>query len=242
MRSRVGWLLSLEPVGELHAWSLMRADGSGTRLVDAGVDAVGHDVPTEFELASNARHGLVGVLTDSSTERRTCARWAGVLLPAELITSLKEERAQHTLNIAARGWASQVPWAALNVVPGGDLRLVELCRVVGAMSPAITVTRQRSAPGWDDNGIGLLSIDPGPLTGDLGPLYPSGLPDLMTNMSGFRFDDMLATWPTSPETLGQQLTHLPWSSWFYMGHLVGELQKNQQGPRWFWHPTEGPAG
>lgn len=216
----IGWLLTLEPIGDTLAWSLLRADDAGTELVGAALIA---DSPKLRAAAVALRpdinagpnsDGHAGVWTsalcDPEREERAAITLGLGLLPRILRESLgttaraahptpgnppsaagaSGDRPSHTVTIATRGWPAMVPWDLLSLTPDGSVRLLERAVVLGGLSAALAVGRWRVAPRQDPRSAGLAVIDPGPVRGPMLRLYPNGYPDLLTGSDGLDPDDV----------------------------------------------------
>lgn len=218
MSRRIGWRLAVEPLGRSFAWSLFANRGDGAvSLEDAGIVPVAHGLQ-ELVVEAVGAEATSGVLVRRVAEQRWSRELAETVLPAALRARLMDRTARHTLSISARGWLARVPWAAFQLPDGR--RLIEAARVLGTLAPGVVATRHRPAARF--SGVpGLATIDPGPLVGAVGPIYPGGLPGMLMAQEGLPPDDVLVLGPTSPDEVGEQLRFDEWSRWLYVGHLAG---------------------
>jgi len=166
--TRVGWWLSLEPLGQDAVWALTRVvNGQPPQgPVDAGLlpdigfvkDLVGSALPV-----GDRRHPWTGPLTDRQKERHLATTAGRVLLPYELRKALVNatSRERHTVSVAVRGWLAQVPWDSLALDDAGDLRLVERATVLAGLAATLHVGRAR-LPDLTASGPVLRVVDPGP--------------------------------------------------------------------------------
>jgi hypothetical protein len=227
---RVGWWLALESAGsDAVAWSLIRVDDDApTGPVGAGLWTDLGEVRSLAALvvAGGETSGQLwtGPLVHPSSEPWTAVRLGQALLPAELRDELLGTAAvhtRHTVTIATRGWLAQVPWEALALDEVGDVRLVERCRVLAGLSPAVNAGRRR-APHPRAGARILRVLDPGSRSDpELQPIYPGGYP--------LDWDDRLGPGERlhpdgrslSPDRFGELLRAEPgWSRLFYFGHCL----------------------
>lgn len=214
----VGWRLTWEPCGTMLAWSLLRVDDDHPEAqVWAGVLA---EVPWRGR-AEQTRPTYPdpwrSPLADPVQEAILARELGLLLLPDPLRTALRRERDQpHTVTLAVRGWPSAVPWDALAVDLDGT-RLVERCRVLGALPPGVVADLPEPDP---SPRLGCLWVlDPGPAHGAFPPVYPAGRPaDLVAALTT---DDQCLPdlWPLSASDLGVALASRPWQQLLYLGHL-----------------------
>lgn len=218
MSRRVGWRFAVEPIGQRFAWSLFTSTADDEiNLVDAGIVPVrpGLDAQVLGLVGANATSGA---LMHRDLERQVSQELGEIVLPPSLRLALHDESTRHTLSISARGWLTRLPWAALQLSDGR--RLIEAARLLGAIAPGIVSTRRRPAAEFS-GAPGMATIDPGPLDGAAGPIYPGGLPGILMDEDGLAPDDLLVLGPTTPGLVGEQLRSDAWSRWLYVGHLVG---------------------
>lgn len=232
-QSPTGWLLTLEPVDGAVSWSLLKSRGA-TVLVDAG--HLG-DTRNLAELATTLRptisaapdqHGRAGLwaspLTRADDEQHASRTLGGALLPTTLRKALLQDSdpaRPDTVTVATRGWLAGIPWDILALDPGSGSvdgpRLLERAVVVGGLSPVISATRARSAPDIHCGAPGYAVVDPGPLHGPLGCLYPTGIPAGFTAQLT-ALGDAHAGQGTSREELAFQL-HQNAARLLYVGHI-----------------------
>ena len=176
---RVGWLLTLEPVGDRLVHSLYRDDGRPS-LVEAKVTRdVGALAALAARVVPSTRAGGVwsGPLVHSQDEQNAAASLGLALVPEVLRDALlAPSDAVHTVSIATRGWLASIPWDALALTADGSTRLVERARVAGAVSPALVANRAVRPVEGDPAAPGLAVIDPGPPVGSEPPLFPGPYP------------------------------------------------------------------
>lgn len=226
MSERLGWRFAAEPLGQSFAWSLFSSSGEGPiSLVDAGITPVPNGLEGRV-VGMVGADATSGMLVERESEQRWSRLLAEVILPPALTGKMMDRSAQHTLSISARGWLARVPWAALQLSDG--MRLIETARLLGAIAPGIVGTRRRPASQFAAS-PGLATVDPGPLTGATGPIYPGGLPGVLLDQEGLSPDDLLVLGPTAPDVVGQQLRHAAWSRWLYVGHLLGGSDETPAG-------------
>ncbi|TDD60678.1 CHAT domain-containing protein [Kribbella antibiotica] len=215
------WRLTLEPVGNDVAWSLLLNNGTGTSAVDAGII---RDTRNEEHAAMDIPP-LAGksALLDPDHERGLATLLGRRLLPPMLREAL--EAGTHTLYVATRGWLANLPWEAL-VIDSDNRRLIEAAVLVGAMSPGIIATRVRTAAPFTPTGAGLAIVDAGPPRNTARQdysIYPGGLPvGLVTDLAA----DAVAPgdYSMSAEMAGEALTGTPWSRLLYLGHIAAGHQ------------------
>jgi hypothetical protein len=257
----VGWLLTVEPAGDVVAWSLHR-DAGAPELVDAGLlRDVARARAVAEALLPNVRGGVwSGPLTRPEDERRGAEELGRGLLPPVLVQSLRSDRAErHTLSVASRGWLSGVPWDALALGSGaGAPRVLERARVLGAVAPALVANRAVAPIDRDPGERGLAVIDPGPPGGRSPQLYPAGLPPEL--LPGARIDAADVCQEDgaglSADELSKALLSHP-ARLFYLGHIhaaapgapaaagvvlsVGSRADVLTARRWIAEPRRWPA-
>lgn len=227
---RVGWWLALEPAGSAAvAWSLIRVDDQApTGPLGAGLWTGLDEVRSlaAAMLPGGEQYGQLwtGPLVHPGSEPWTAVRLGHALLPVELrdeLLSAAARRTRHTVTIATRGWLAQVPWEALALDEIGDVRLVERCRVLAGLSPAVSAGRRRG-PGPRRGGRVLRILDPGGRTDpELQPIYPGGYPlDWDDRLGpGERLDPDGAS--LSPDRFGELLrAESGWRRLLYFGHCL----------------------
>lgn len=230
MNAPVGWLLTLEPFGASIGWSLLRNDGP-TNLVDTGVidDCVAlRQAALSVHPAVDARPGPDGRsglwasgLTRPDDELRAAVTLGKGLLPEVLRASLLGRRARGTVDavtVATRGWLAGIPWDLVALDDAGT-RLIDHAVVAGGLSPTISASRRRLAPGRDLTSAGYAGVDPGPVTGRTGPLYPSGFPARLVRQLRDADDDYSAPGEgVTADLLAYSLHRAP-SRLLYLGHI-----------------------
>lgn len=216
----VAWLLTVEPLGKAIAWSLLRRDPDGsTDLRDAGyvpdtLHAQGFAAGLDPTRASSLWAGDLG---SPAAEERAAGVLGEALLPEALRTGIATSPTP-TIAIATRGWPAKVPWDLLALWPGGP-RLVEYAHVLGAVSPVTTATRARTAPPADGDAPGLALVDPGPVGGAVGPLYPEGPPRPLLDQLTAACDDVAEGGSgCTAEDLQARLSGRP-ARFLYVGHV-----------------------
>lgn len=215
---RVGWRLTVEPVGPGYAWSLLRNPGGD---VWAGLVAEAADLRTMVDQIVDPQDPVASPLLDPIRETALAAR-LGALIPQPLREALSGT-GRHTLTVAARGWASRAPWPALGLDDSGT-RLIERATIVGGLpTGVISAHRPRSR-----GNVGLLVVDPGPLVGAEPSLYPAGYPSRWYAATG---SDRLVPDGVAytPGDLAADLNRDDLDRFFYFGHI-------RQAP------AESPAG
>lgn len=225
-----GWLLTLEPFGASIGWSLMRNSGSpdlvGVGLIQDGASLreTAHRVQPRVDAGpgDDGRAGLWAcALTRADEELHAAVALGTALLPDPLRVALLARRDRDTVDtvtVATRGWLASIPWDILALNDSGT-RLIEHSVVVGGLSPTIAATRARSAPSVDRARPGYALIDPGPLAGPTGSLYPNGYPLGLVRQLRDADDDY--TPPDEGVTvdgLAHQLHRAP-SRLLYLGHV-----------------------
>lgn len=223
--TRIGWRLTLEPEGKLLAWSLIRVDdecpdgdtwGGLRKDATALIDLVGR--------LTDPHDPWRSLLSDPLHEAEAARELGFALLPEPLRRALTDEnKATHTVTIATRGWLSRVPWEALAVGWDGT-RLVERAVVLAGLSPALVVTLRRP-PAGGPRGEGqsgrLWVIDPGPPTGEFGPLFPAGPPRALAAVARASGALLPDAGTVGPSGLATALAGRAWASLVYLGHLRG---------------------
>lgn len=232
MADPVGWLLTLEPFGTSLGWSLIRDDGSGP-LTEAGTieDPKGLIRSRARQMlprvgAGPDVHGRAGLwaspLTDPEEELECAIALGQALLPPSLRSALTQRAAdttpKDTLTIATRGWPAGIAWELLALDTNG-LRMIERAVVIGGLSAAVTATRARRASREDRARAGYVALDPGPLSGATGSLYPAGYPDpLVRQLDAFGDDYTPADTGVTPDEFAYRLHRHP-SRLMYLGHV-----------------------
>lgn len=216
---RVGWRLTLEPSGDLLAWSLIRVDD---QVPDGRVwTGLLHDAREVRERVACVRgtqdDPWSSPLAEPANEALFARQLGHVLLPRELREALCREReSSHTVTIATRGWPADAPWDALALDWNGT-RLAERAGVLGGMSPGLVdglAGRVRPA------GKGRLwVVDPGPATAGFSPLYPAGPPACLIEAQRADDEFVPGRLPLSADDLGKHLRSRSWQSLVYVGHL-----------------------
>ncbi|MFZ1287114.1 MAG: CHAT domain-containing protein [Candidatus Phosphoribacter sp.] len=230
MTAPVGWLLTVEPFGTSIGWSLLRNDGN-INLVDT---AVIDDCVTLRQAALSVRpvldarpgpDGRAGLwasaLTRPEDELRAAVILGKGLLPEALRASLLDGSAHGRLDavtVATRGWLAGIPWDLL-ALDGASNRLIDHAVVAGGLSPAISSSRRRSAPGQDLTGPGYAVVDPGSVRGRTGPLYPSGFPARLVRQLRDADDDYPASGEGVTADLLAYALHRAPSRLLYLGHI-----------------------
>ncbi len=216
---RVGWRLTLEPTGDLLAWSLIRVDDQiPDGQVWAGlVEDARHIRDLVASVGGTPDDLWTSPLAEPEREAALARELGGALLPRELREALRSESgSSHTVTIATRGWPADAPWNALALGWDG-VRLIERATVLGGMSPGlVTGLASRIRPAGSGH---LWVVDPGPAAGGFSPLYPAGPPTRVIRAQ--RADDELlpGQLPLSVEDFGEHLRSRSWQSLVYVGHL-----------------------
>lgn len=216
--SATGWRLTLEPCGELVAWSLLRADNSG-----APVQAWSGLIEDASPLRSLIDAGVTdeSPLLDPVAEARVARALGRVLLPPVLHTELLATREVPMLTLCTRGWLSRVPWEALAVGESGA-RLVQTCVVLGGLPPGLVDgVGDGSHPVQQAARPELWVVDPGPPDGLWPPLYPAGYPDRVAAMAPDGDRLLPDGLEFSADDLTQQLTR-GCERFVYFGHIAAE--------------------
>lgn len=231
MNPSVGWLLTLEAFDASIGWSLIRDDGRGY-LTEAGIiDAADQTIrPAAAAIfpsvdAGPGPSGIAGLwaghLTDPDVEQDLANILGGALLPRMLRETLLAEppgTTTHTVTIATRGWLSQIPWELLTLSCDGP-RLLEHAMVGAGLSPAVVATRTRTAHLVDTARFAYAILDPGPVTGPTGSIYPSGYPEPLVRELEESGDDYTAhDEGVTPDELAYRLHRRP-SRMLYVGHI-----------------------
>ncbi|MFV0457837.1 MAG: CHAT domain-containing protein [Actinomycetales bacterium] len=225
-----GWLLTVEPLGSSLGWSLIRNDGRA-ELIDAGyipdaqpLHAIASALHPSIQAPPNGhrRAGLwASNLTSPDDELAAASLLGRALLPQPLSTALcrpSTSTAPDTVTIATRGWTSSLPWELLMIDETGT-RLLERALVIGGLTPVIPASRTRIAPQADPSSPGCAVVDPGPPTGAVPPLYPSGYPDRLTREFNSVADAITpAGVGTTKDDLAYHLHRMP-SRFLYLGHV-----------------------
>ncbi len=230
MTGAVGWLLTLEPFGASLGWSLLRNDGStdlvGTGFIEdcAALRHAAERVRPVVDAAPgpDGRAGLwASALTRPGDELRAAVTLGRGLLPEPLRLSLLAGRDCGTVDavtVATRGWLAGIPWDILALDEVGT-RLIEHAVVAGGLSPAITASRHHAAPAADLTRPGYALVDPGPLTGPTGSLYPSGYPTRLVRALRDAEDDYSAPGEGVTEDLLAYQLHRSPARLLYLGHV-----------------------
>ncbi len=229
MTEAMGWLLTVESFGASIGWSLLVNDGE-TKLVKTGIlDDISRLRETAHRLSptlgagsdTRGRGGLwASALTRADEERAAAEVLGEALLPAQLRSALlsRGPRIVDTVTVATRGWLAAIPWDLLALERGGP-RLLEHAHVLGGLSPVITGTRARTSLPEDRARPGLCVIDPGPLSGPVGSLYPNGYPERLVQQLRDAGDDYIAAQEgLDADRLAYQLNRAP-SRLLYLGHV-----------------------
>lgn len=238
--TRIGWRLTLEPMADMIAWSLLRrvqvggtADRTPPELIGAGIRPdvqglqalVARLVPFEDERTGQALSDPWSCdLTDRDAERDAAIKLGTALLPTDLRAELTQARSdvRHTLTIATRGWISAAPWDAVALDESAEIRLVERAQTWGGLSPALFAgDRPRLGTASTRR---LAVVDPGPvgLDDEPDPLYPGGYPEALEALEeDGRLDRLVPNWdPMSADDFGALLREPEgWESLCYLGHI-----------------------
>lgn len=231
MNPPVGWLLTLEAFDTSIGWSLIRDDGRHY-LTDAGIiDDAASEIRQSADAifphidAGPAPSGMAGLwaghLVDPNLEQNIANILGESLLPRRLCDALltkPSDTTTHTVTIATRGWLSQIPWELLGLSRNGP-RLLEHAVVGAALSPVLVTTRTRSAPLVDTARFAYAVLDPGPVTGPTGSIYPSGYPTSLVRALEESGDDYTPHEEgVTPDEFAYGLHRGP-SRMLYVGHI-----------------------
>lgn len=234
-----GWRLTVEPFSDAIGWSLLRNDGR-TELVDAGrhpaVEVVRGLV---YEMCPNTTaaprsDGCAGLwastLSDPDSELLTAVTLGKALLPNRLREALLSTRpdVENTVTIATRGWLAGVPWDLLALDDDGRVRLMERAVVLGGLSPVVDGTRARVSEPMSYDAPGCAIVDPGPIQGASGSLYPSGYPSRLIDRFD-RHEDIYtqADRGADPDQVAFALNQRP-ARLLYLGHIRGAPADHQR--------------
>lgn len=228
----IGWLLTVEPIGDAVAWSLLRATDGGTDVIAADRIADTRDLQEHARRlqpsvsAAPDHLGHAGLWASSLTRPDEEADTANVLgqglLPQALRSGLLRaavESRPDTVTIACRGWLAGIPWDLLSLDGTTGPRLLERALVYGGLSPTLGAGRSRFSPARNRSSPGLTVIDPGPVLGMPRQLYPTGHPRSLTDqciLSG----DMVS--PSDRGLTADELAyslHQNPSRFLYLGHI-----------------------
>lgn len=220
----VGWLLTLEPIGDDVAYSLIRDDGNPVLREAAVLTELQRAKEQARQLIPTSTHvgGLWGgPLAHPASEVDAAVMLGEALLPASLRRGLlAADASRTTLTVATRGWLASVPWEALSLTYDGSVRVVERARVLGGLSPAIAANRAVTAPPSDPRAPGLAIVDPGPPVGTPQPLFPAGYPTEITGPGGIECVDLPTEAGVSTADLTALLLRRHLSRLFYFGHVL----------------------
>lgn len=233
---RIGWRLTLEPCGDLVAWSLLRAEDHGAP-VHAWSGLIEDAAPLRSLLGPGGEDG--SPLLDPASEARLARALGHALLPPVLQAELLATRELPLLTVCTRGWLSRVPWEALAIGDSGA-RLVQTCVLLGGLPPGLvdengdgSISVQNAARrGVDGNGTvpisvqtpaspGLWVVDPGPPDGPWPPLYPAGCPAAVAAMVTAGDQLLPDGLEFSSDDLARQLTN-GCERFIYFGHIAAE--------------------
>lgn len=230
---RHAWRLTVEPVRQGVLWSLLHAPpGRVAEAVDGGLlrdedlaEVARSLPPGRPEPRPGAEWNWRSALLDPVRERLVSRRFGESLVPSRLRSALGTTRVaepEHSVEVAARGWAALVPWDAV-IIDDAGTRLCEVSRVVCVLPAGVLGGRARRAPQLDPTWPGLCVVDPGPPTGRHASLYaaePDRYPDAL--WGGLHAEDLLAPGEHSmtAHQLGGVLGQAPWSRLLYLGHIA----------------------